>query len=48
VQFADQVVTLKAGRVVEVGSPAALAEKDGYFARSLQMQILETKETGHG
>jgi ATP-binding cassette subfamily B protein len=48
VQFADHVITLQDGAVVEAGAPAELAEGRGYFARTLQLQTLAAKEAGHG
>jgi ATP-binding cassette subfamily B protein len=48
VQFADHIITLKEGRVVEEGAPADLARSDGYFARTLQMQALEETDYGLG
>jgi ATP-binding cassette subfamily B protein len=48
VQFADHIVTLQDGAVVEAGSPSELAESGGYFARTLQLQTLAVKDAGHG
>jgi ATP-binding cassette, subfamily B, multidrug efflux pump len=47
VQFADHVITLQDGAVVEAGSPAELAESGGYYARTLQLQTLTAKDAGH-
>jgi ATP-binding cassette subfamily B protein len=47
-QFADQIITLTDGEVTEAGSPAALADNGGYFARTLQLQALEENDNGHG
>lgn len=47
-QFADHIVTIAEGQVTEAGTPAALAEKGGYFARTLQLQALEENNHGHG
>jgi ATP-binding cassette, subfamily B, multidrug efflux pump len=48
VQFADQIITLQDGVVVEAGTPSELAESGGYFARTLQLQTLAAKDVGHG
>lgn len=47
-KFADQIITLTDGEITEAGSPRALAENGGYFARTLQMQALEENDHGHG
>lgn len=38
IQHVDQVVTLRDGRVDEVGSPAELAKTDGIYAQLLRLQ----------
>jgi len=38
IQAVDQIITLRSGKVDEVGSPAALATTDGIYAQLLQMQ----------
>jgi ATP-binding cassette subfamily B protein len=48
VQFADHIITLKDGCIVEEGTPADLARSDGYFGRTLQMQALEETDYGMG
>jgi ATP-binding cassette subfamily B protein len=48
VQFADHIITLKEGRVVEEGTPADLSRSDGYYGRTLQMQALEGTDHGLG
>lgn len=40
----DRIVTLRAGRVEEVGSPAELAESGGIYAQLLELQRAGTQE----
>lgn len=40
----DRIVTLRAGRVEEIGSPAELAASGGIYAQLLQLQQAGTKE----
>ena len=41
----DTIVTLKNGRVDEVGSPAKLAKTDGIYAQLLELQNQDTART---
>ena len=41
VRFADQIIVLDQGRIVESGSHAALMEADEYYARTFRLQALE-------
>ena len=40
----DRIITLKDGRVDEVGTPKALAKTDGIYARLLRLQTMTGKE----
>lgn len=40
----DKIITLKDGRVDEIGSPAELAKTDGIYAELLKLQNASTKE----
>lgn len=37
-QMADQIAVLDAGRIVEIGTPASLAQHDGPYARGLRLR----------
>lgn len=40
----DRIVTLKNGRVDEIGSPAELAKTDGIYAQLLDLQMGNTEK----
>ncbi|HYH74803.1 MAG TPA: ABC transporter ATP-binding protein [Candidatus Saccharimonadales bacterium] len=44
IQHVDQIVTLRSGKVDEVGTPAALAATDGIYAQLLQLQLGATSD----
>jgi len=41
VEFADQIITLKQGRITEYGSPAELMQDDTYYAKTFHIQKIE-------
>jgi ATP-binding cassette subfamily B protein len=41
VRFADQIVTLSRGRIVESGTHAELVSRDAYYARTHRLQEIE-------
>ncbi len=41
VEFADQIITLKQGRITESGSPARLMQEDTYYAKTFRIQKIE-------
>ena len=45
VKFADQIIVLKGGEIVERGTHEELAERDGYYADLYQKQLLEEELT---
>ncbi len=44
VQFAEQIIVLDQGRIIESGTHAQLIEKGGYYANTYQIQSLEAAE----
>ena len=44
IQNVDQIITIKGGKVDEVGSPHKLAKSGGIYAQLLQMQRGSDKE----
>ena len=45
VKFADQIIVLKGGEIVERGTHEELAKRDGYYADLYQKQLLEEELT---
>jgi ATP-binding cassette subfamily B protein len=45
IQHVDQIITIRQGKIDEVGSPAALARSGGIYAQLLEMQQRPTKAT---
>ncbi len=45
IQHVDQIVTLRGGRIDEIGTPAELAKTDGIYAQLLELQQAHTEAT---